>query len=88
MTKSDDQDQGCLRFKWNVPHMFFLFSDDLHQVCKRIYAVLFAISCKTVMSNLLISLSITHSSMIICNCPHSEHAQVNVGHTHETDMVM
>ena len=71
------------------PHMFFLFSDDLHQVCKRIYAVLFTICCKIVMSkyNLLISLSITHSSMIICNCPHPDHAQVNVGHTHATDMV-
>ena len=69
--------------------MFLLFYDDLDQVCEQIYAVLFAISCKIVMSkyNLLISLSVTHSSMITCNCPHPDHAQVNVGHIHTTDML-
>ena len=25
--------------------------------------------------------------MIICDCPHPVHAQVNVGHTHATDML-
>ena len=66
--------------------MFFLFSDHLH---KQIYAISCVISCKIVMSkyNLLVSLSITHLSMIMCNCPHSDHAQVNVGHTHASDMV-
>ena len=60
--------------------MFFLLSDHLHQVCKRIHAVSFAISCKIVMSkyNLLVSLSITHSSMIMCDRPHPDHAQVKV----------
>ena len=71
------------------PHMFFLFSNHLHQVCKQIYAVSCAISCKIVMSkyNLLVSLSITHSSMIMCNHPHPDHALVNVGYTHATDIV-
>ena len=71
------------------PHKFFLFSDHLHQVRKRIYAVSYATSCKIVMSkyNLLISLSMTHSSMIMCNGPHPDHAQVKVGHTQATDMV-
>ena len=71
------------------PHMFFLFTDHLHQVCKQIYAVSCAISCKIVMSkyNLLVSLSITHSSKIMCNRPHPDHAQVNVGHTHATGVV-
>ena len=71
------------------PHMFFLFTDHLHQVCKQIYAVSCAISCKIVMSkyNLLVSLSITHSSTIMCNRPHPDHAQVNVGHTHATGVV-
>ena len=70
--------------------MFFLFSDHLHQVCKQSYAVSCAISCKIVMSkyNLLVSLSITHSSMIMCNRPHPDHAQVNVGHTHATENTM
>ena len=71
------------------PHKLFLFSDHLHQVCKRIYAVSFAISCKIVMSkyNLLVSLSMTHSSMIMWNGPHSDHAQVKVGYTQATDTV-
>ena len=70
-------------------HMFFLFSGHLHQVCKQIYAVSCAISCKIVMSkyDLLVSLSITRSSMIMCNRAHPNHAQVNVGYTHATDMV-
>ena len=67
--------------------MFFLFSDHLHQVCKQIYAVSCTISCKIVMSkyNLFVSLSITHSSMIMCNRPHPDHTPVNVGHTHATE---
>ena len=66
------------------PHMFFLFSDHLHQVCKRIYAISFAISRKIVTSkyNLHILLSIPLPSMIICNPPNPDHAQVKVGHTH------
>ena len=87
MAKSDHQDQGELRFKSDVS--VHVFSDRLHRVCKRIYTVSFAFSCKIVISkyNLLISLSITHSSMIMCDRPHPDHAQANVGHTHATDMV-
>ena len=89
MAKSDHQDEGELRFKSYVSAHVLLVSDHLHQVCKRIYTASFAISCNIVMSkyNLLISLSITHSSMIICNRPHPDHAQAKVGHTHATDMV-
>ena len=29
----------------------------------------------------------THSSMIMCNGPHPDHAQVTVGHTQATDLV-
>ena len=85
MAKSDHQDQGELRFKSDVPHIFFLFSDHLHQVCKRIYTVSFAISCKIVMSkyNLLISLRITHSSMIMCNRLHPDHAQALVDNSYK-----
>ena len=84
MAKSDHHASSGM-----CPHMFFLFSDHLHQVCKQIYAVSCAISCKIVMSkyNLLVSLSVTHSSMIMCNRPHPDHTQINVGHTHATDMV-
>ena len=83
MAKSDHHASSGM-----CPHMFFLFSDHLHQVCKQIYAVSCAISCKIVMSkyNLLVSLSVTHSSMIMCNRPHPDRTQVN-GHTHATDTV-
>ena len=89
MAKSDHQDQGCLRFKWNVSAHVLLVFRPLASVCKRIYTVSFAISCKIVMSkyNLLVSLGITHLSMIMCNLPHPDHVQVKVGHTHATDMV-
>ena len=73
------------------PHKFFLFSDHLRQVCirKRTHAVSFAISCKIVMSkySLLISLNMTHSSLIMYNGPHPDNAQVKVGRTQVTDMV-
>ena len=86
MAKSDHQDQGCPRFKWNVSAHVLLVCDHLH---KQIYAISCVISCKIVMSkyNLFVSLSISHSSMIMCNRPHSDHAQVNLGHTYATDMV-
>ena len=89
MAKSDVKIKDAHGSSGMCPHMFFLFSDHLHQVCKQIYVVSCAISCKIVMSkyNLLVSLSITHSSMIMCNRPHHNHAQVNVGNTHATDMV-
>ena len=69
MAKSDHQDKDAYASSGMCPHKFFLFSNHLHQACKQIYAVSFAISFQIVMSkyDLLISLSITHSSMIMCN---------------------
>ena len=86
MAKSDHQTRGCLRFKWDVSAHVVL-------VCIRfvreLIAVSFVICCKIVMSkyNLLKSVSITRSSMFMRSCPHPDHAQVKVGHTHTTDMV-
>ena len=89
MVKSDHQDQGCLRFKWNVRTCSSCCLTTCTRFVSEFMQFNFAISCKIVMLeySLLISLSITHSSMIVCNRPHPDHAQVKVGHTHATDMV-